>query len=305
MKKIIQQLFILCGFIMLCGVTSNATTVDNVSETDSQTVIRVPFAEISDIYFNKRTVTKNEELSYRFKLTFLDTFEQDGRKPFHFNKYKIEVCWRSSKKQYLTKKYLCERQENYVILEDTIPIKNGMQSGKWQLASLSIMGLGKGESATSHRNIVHKNEQDRSWEGYADLSPISFTVTGVKKKADEKAPTFVEKSLKISKTKLRPNKKATFSVKIKDASKITKVTCLWDEITDGDIFGKYIELKYNPKTKRYEGKYKMKSYVEKAQLCYIETRDIYGNCERYTLEEKKYRKKYGKAFSKMTIYRKK
>lgn len=302
MKKIIQQLFIICCCIMLCGVTGNATTVDNSNETDSQTVIRVPFAEISDIYFNKRTVTKNEKLKYRFKLTFLDTFEQDGRKPFYFNKYEIEVCWRSSKKQYLTKKYLCERQENFVILEDTIPIKNGMQSGEWQLESLFIFGLGKSECDRGIAVIQQKNEQYKPDEGDADLSPISFTVTGVKKKADEKAPTFVEKSLKVSKNKLRPNKKATFSVKIKDASKITEVACVWYESAEEGIYSNYKKLKYNSKTKMYECKYKIRSHVQKAQLNSIITKDVYGNYEEYTLDKKKYKKKYGKAFSKMTIY---
>ena len=101
---------------------------------------------------------------------------------------------------------------------------------------------------------------------------------------------------------MRPNKKATFSVKIKDASKIKEVGCVWHESTSVGFYINYKKLKYNPKTKMYECKYKIRSHVQKAQLNTIITKDVYGNAARYTLDEKKYRKKYGKAFSKMTIY---
>ncbi len=299
---------------MLCGGTGNATTVDNISETESQNIIKAPFLEVSNMYISKKRVTKNDELKYRFTLSFVDTFDYESDEftdgPFRYDAYSVYVRWESSKNQRIKKRFRWPGNQKSITIEDVIQIKNGMQSGKWRITGIGIEDYGYNgysEDGEDSLYIGHTDGEDELnyTSLYTDLSFFSFEVKGVKKKADEKAPTMVKNSLSVSKTKVKKNKKATFSVKIKDESQIKEVACIWLEHTKDDAYDEYLELKYNPKTKKYQCKYKMKDYVQKATLHCIITEDIYGNIKTYSMEDKKHKKKYGKAFSKMTIYRKK
>lgn len=294
--------------IMLCSVSSNATSAETTEDTNVN--VTTPFAVISDAYLSKKTVTKNETLSYRFTISFVDSFDyaseefSDG--PFQSDAYKVDVYWKSPDKQEIQRTYKWSGSKTSITIEDTIPIKKGMQAGEWKIAHIYITNDTSEEDALS---IHHGTEEDQKNNGsfcyrFADLSFSSFNVTGVKKKADNKAPTIVKKSLSVSKTKVKKNKKSTFSVKIKDASGIESVTCIWDMVGKDDYYDYYKKMKYNKKTKKYECKIKLTEYAQKARLRCITTKDIYGNIEYYSLSNPTFKKKYKKAYSKVTIYRK-
>lgn len=314
MKKLTRQIFIMCACIMLCGMTSNATSADKTTQTNSQAVIKAPFLEISDIYFNKKNVTKNEKLQYRFTLSFVDTFDYDSEEfsdgPFRYDMYEVTIYWKSSKRQKIVRSYKWPGNQKSITIEDTISIKDGIQSGEWTISDVRVSNYNASEDDEDVLCICHTEKEDEIGQSghnwlYTDLSPLSFNVTGVKKKADEKAPTIVKNSMSLSKTKIKKKKKSTFSVKIKDASEIKEVTCIWDEKTKYGTDDTYLTMKYNSKTKKYQCKYVMKPEVKKAQLSCITTEDIYGNIKYYMISDKKVKKKYGKNFSKMVIYRKK
>lgn len=307
-------MLVMCFCIMICGMTSNATSADKTEETNSQAVIKAPFLEISDIYFNKKTVTKNESLQYRFTLSFVDTFDYSSEEfsdgPFRYDMYEVRLYWKSSKRQRIAKVYKWPGDRNSITIEDTIPIKDGIQAGEWILSNLYVCRYNSTEDDEDALAICHTengNKGGHSWIE-TDLSSLSFNVTGVKKKADEKAPTIVKNSMSLSKTKIKKKKKSTFSVKIKDANEIKEVACIWEEQTKrspDETYDEYLTMKYNPKTKKYQCKYVMRSEVIKAQLRCIIAEDIYGNIKYYRLSDKNFKKKYGKNFSQMVIYRKK
>lgn len=290
---------------MLCSITVNATSANAIEETNVN--VTTPFAVISDAYISKKTVTKNETLSYRFTISFVDSFDyaseefEDGS--FQSDAYNVKVYWESPKKQEIVRSYKWPGKQTSITIADTIPVKKGMQAGEWKIAHIYITN---GTSENDALSIHHGSEEEQVKNGsfgyhFADMSFSSFNVTGVSKKADNKAPTIVKKSLKVSKTKVKKNKKSTFSVQVKDASGIESVTCIWDLKGSGECLKK---MKYNKKTKKYECKIKMTKTVSKAKLLCITVKDIYGNTAYYSLSNPTYKKKYKKAYSKVTIYRK-
>ena len=300
-KYLIQALLVLCC-TMLCSVPSNATSADvNVT---------TPFVTISDAYISKKTVTKNETLTYRFTISFVDTFDYDSEEftegPFKSDRYDVVVYWKSPAKQQIVREYQWLGKDDSITIEDTIPIKKGMQAGEWKIEHIYISNYYGEEDALSIHHGTQEEQEKKGSFGYhfADSSFSSFRVTGVNKKADNKAPTFVKKSLKVSKTKIKKNKKSTFSVQVKDASGIESVTCIWGLKGKYGEYDSYKKMKYNKKTKKYECKIKLTKDYKRARLLCITTKDIYGNEAYYSLENPTYKRKYKKAFSNVTVYRK-
>ena len=307
MRNFIKQaIFIFCC-IILCGIPSNATSADMTENTKVN--VTTPFATISDAYISHKTVTKGETLTYRFTISFVDTFDYESEEfaqgSFKSDAYKVDMYWKSSDKQEIQRTYKWLGSEVSVTIEDTIPIRKGTQAGEWKIEHIYISNYSEDDALSIH----HGTQEDQKNKGsfgyhFADLSFSSFNVTGVKKKADNKAPTIVKKSLTVSKTKVKKNKKSTFFVQVKDESGIESVTCIWDLVGKDDYYDYYKKMKYNKKTKKYECTIKLTRYDKKARLRCITTKDIYGNTEYYSLSNPTFKKKYKKAFSKVTVYRK-
>lgn len=292
-------------------MTSNATSVDSVEAKDGDIVITTPFATISDIHINKKTVKKNEKLKYEFTVSFVDTFDYDSEEfaegPFKERPtYYVIVYWQSPNKQKIKRTYKWSAEKESLIIKDKISVEKGMQAGQWYVSKIYIEN-GIGEDGGDSLTIYNGTEAEQAEKGqfstyYTDMSALSFNVTDVKKKADNKAPTIDKKSLKVSKTKVSADKYTTFTVKVKDTSSIEFVECAWMIKSKGWEESREYKMKYNKKKKCYQCKFKLKKNDVKAELYCITTRDIYGNESVYTLNDTQLKKKYGKAYSKVTVY---
>ncbi len=250
-------------------------------------------------------------------MSFVDTFDyynedlnEGAFMDDNTSMYYAVVYWQSPKQQNIVRVYEWPATKQTITIKDSILVKKGMQSGQWEISKIFIQNRSP-ESEDEGTTLAVKNgtEKEQLEKGdidtyYTDLSVFDFTVTDVSKKADDKAPTIVKKSLKVSKTKIKKNKKSTFSVQVKDASGIESVTCIWGLKGKHDEYDSYKKMKYNKKTKKYECKIKLTKNYKRARLLCIITKDIYGNEAYYSLENPTYKKKYKKAFSNVTVYRK-
>lgn len=314
MKNILKQMIFIFCCVMLCSVPSYATSTNITDNADRKVNVTTPFATISDAYLSQTTVKKDDVLKYRFTISFVDSFDYNSEEfsegPFkERSAYFVTVWWQSSGKQKFERTYKWSKNKESLVIDDKISVQKGMQAGEWKISAIYIAN-GIGEDGGDSLVIFDGTEADQMEKGsfcvhYTDLSDLSFQVTGVKKKADNKAPTIDKKSIKVSKTTVKKNKKATFSVKVKDASGIEDVEFSWLVKTKNGEVTRDCKLKYNKKKKCYQCKFEMKKNDKKAELYCITTKDIYGNEYYYTLDNTSLKKKYGKAFSKVTIYRKK
>ena len=318
MRKYLTKALLVLWCVMLCGTISNATTTD---KAENNTTINAPFVTISDISLNKQTVRKNQKLQYQFTLSFVDDFDyynedlnggafMDDSVSKDSNYY-VVVHWQSPKKQKIVRVYKWPETKKTIMIKDTIPVKKGMQAGEWGISDIYIENYYslEGDDEGTSLVILDGTEDEQAKKGdidtyYTDLSAFDFTVTGVKKKADNVAPTISKKSIKVSKKKVKANKTFTFYVKVKDASGVESVSCTWDVNTKYGKFSQDYKMKYNKKKKCYQCKIELHDTDYKAKLRCIATKDIYGNKEYYDLSSSKMKKKYKKAFSNVTVYRK-
>lgn len=241
----------------------------------------VPFAKVSDFELSQKTAKKGENISYRFTLEDLGTnthmkegFEEFDKEIYSFKKIsEVHLYWYSSGKQYIEQvvSWKPETGKNAMTIEGKIPVIKGMQPGAWHLHSIELSDVKLGPWSKryydlySHLNLDSEGEYDGAEVDildsrdkktasqkdlnnpnidFQDFSALDFEVKGTK--ADNKAPTIDLKSLKLSKKKAG-KKSRTFSIKVKDDSKITDVIAGFDGIW-------YYRMKYNKKKKCYECK---------------------------------------------------
>lgn len=281
--------------------------------------------EISDFKINKHSFQSGSTVKYSMTLKdvgideFLDYGGGDfdiirldsryGEPPYYSNGDAVHLFWKSSKKQYVVQSFdwkKSDRDKKQLKISSKIPVQKGMQPGKWRLAAIGIQ--------YDYEIFFVKNSSepvgDDSWLPTLDLSMADFTVS--KTKANNKAPTIDLKSMKLSKRYVGKSGKSTFSVKIKDASKVVAVRAMWDiydktnKGSSGDYYNFY-KMTYNKKKKRWQCLIKLDTkYEKKAQLKGIRVRDIYGNEKNYFIGNEygaipKSKKKYYNAFKKMVI----
>ena len=316
--------FIMCFVMMLIApvICANAETVNNEKQ---ETPI-----EVSELHLNKKSFKSGSSVEYSFiiKDTGIDEFldaeggcfdenefvDQYGEPPRYYGKDTVYLYWKSTKKQYIVQAYnwkKSDKAKGQLKISGKIPVKKGMKTGTWKLAAIYFEYEGE--------EFYVKDSRETKYESSAtlDLSAMDFKVSGTGK-ADNKAPVLDLQSLKLSRTSVGKNQKSTFSLKVKDSSKIEEVVCIWDvyDKTNKGSVGDYYNIsrmKYNKKTKRYQSSLKLDTSCEsKAQLVGIEVRDTYGNAKsyyayKYNTKTGAYTKKVSKyynAYKKMTISKK-
>jgi len=304
-------IFVLC-FIMACGLPCNAATKKKVNA-------KAPFAVISNAKINKKKLKKNEVFEYSFKISLVDSFNYKSKDlvtgPFvkRGSYYYVTIHWKSSKKQEVVQTFKWNNKKKSKTIKGKIPVCPGMQTGKWKIYKIKIENHkaedwdDEGATLTIHNGKKKRQKKTRDYY-YCDLSFADFKVKG-KRKADKQAPTFDKETLSISKDKVESGEKVKFSVKVKDESKIEKVTCGWEVTTSYDeVWDLRKEMIYNKKTQSYECTLVLNDDVQ-MRLVDIHTKDIYGNSKTYTdwceSECERGRKsEFHDAFSKIIIYKK-
>ncbi len=320
MFKIIRYkvwlLYIIIGVVVLFSPMST-----NASEVTTYEVPEAPIA-ISDFKMNMNEVKSDDTIQYSFTIEdveikdFLNKYGEMYYEcyPEYYGVFSVTLCWKSSKKQIIYHTYTWKQVDGWntknIKIKGKIPVEKGMQTGEWHLASIFFdAGVdGAGFSVVDNR---HSTNEKHSYcpDPLMDLSVADFKVSGTGK-ADNKAPTIDLKSLKLSKRYVKKNQKTTFSVKVKDQSKIAKVECTWGLYADGNRGKEYDwinthKMKYNKKTKKYQCT--MKLAYKKAQLTAITVTDIYGNEKIYSVDNssnytpKKKDRKYYNAYKKMLV----
>ncbi|MDE6433133.1 MAG: hypothetical protein K2L07_02750 [Lachnospiraceae bacterium] len=284
---------------------------------------------ISNFKINKRSFKPGNTLKYSLTLTdtgideFLDCGGREYSEPVLTGNYgmpsyygdgdTVHLFWKSSKKQYVVQSFnwkKSERDKKRLRISGKIPVQKGMQPGKWRLA---IILIEYGEETFYVKNSDDPVNGNDPYLPTLDLSMADFKVS--KTKADNKAPTIDLKSFKLSKYYVGKKDKSTFSVKIKDKSKVVAVRAMWDiydktnKGSGGDYYNFY-KMTYNKKTKRWQCSIKLDTkYERKAQLKGIRVRDIYGNEKNYFIGNEygaipKKKKQYYTAYKKMVIRKK-
>lgn len=309
-----------------------------VMRTNADTVTKSTYVspvEITDYKMNKKSFKKGDKIKYSMTIKdigindYLAEVGKDkywnlideiggvyGEPPYYHDSDAVYLYWKSSKKQYVVQSYPrseADKEKGELKISNKIPVKKGMQKGTWRLVAIYFS---YDEEVFCVKDTREMEEDDES--PVMDFSAMDFKVTGTGK-ADKKAPTLDLKSLKLSKTSVKKKQKSTFSIKIKDASKIEEVVCIWDiyDKANKGKAGDYSEIyrmKYNKKTKQYQCSVKLDTkYESKAQLVGIEVRDIYGNEKNYYAYKHKYGdadydkkvSKYYNAYKNMTVKAKK
>ncbi len=286
--------------------------------------------EISDFKINKHSFKPGNTLKYSFTLKdigideFLDYGGGDFSiiriqtgiygDPFYYSDGDaVHLFWKSSKKQYVIQSFNwkeSDRKKKQLKISGKIPVQKGMQSGKWRLA---VIGVQYDDEIFFVKNSTEPVDVDEPWLPTLDLSMADFKVS--KTKADKKAPTIDLKSLKLSKRYVGKKDKSTFSVKIKDKSKIEAVMATWSiydkaNKSSYEDYYNYYKMTYNKKKKCWQCSVKLDTkYERKAQLKGICVRDIYGNEKDYFIGNEygaipKKKKQYYNAYKKMVIRKK-
>lgn len=284
--------------------------------------------EISDFKINKHSFQSGSTVKYSLTLMdigideFLDYGGGEfdiiridsiyGEPPYYGDGDTVHLFWKSSKKQYVVQSFdwkKSDRDKRRLKISGKIPVQKGMQPGKWRLA---VIGIQYDDEIFFVKNSSEPIG-DSPWLPTLDLSMADFKVS--KTKADNKAPTIDLKSLKLSKYYVGKKDKSTFSVKIKDSSKVIAVRAMWDVYdktnkgSSGDYYN-YYKMTYNKKTKRWQCSIKLDTkYERKAQLKGIRVWDIYGNEKDYFIGNEygaipKKKKQYYNAYKKMVIRKK-
>ena len=325
MRQMMRQCIRFAICIMMIMATpilcANAETTSDVPQAS-------PIA-ISNMKINKKSFKAGTTMKYSFTITDIGINDYQpndwlyteyeyggeyGTPPRYYGSDTVYLFWKSSKKQYIVHAYNwseADKEKGQLNISGKISIQKGMKTGTWKLAAIYF--------EYDEREFIVRDSRQSICEDapMVDLSALDFKVTKTGK-ADYKAPTIDLKSLKLSKTKVGKNQKSTFSVKLKDSSKIEEVVCIWDvyDKTNQNKVGDYYNIyrmKYNKKTKRYQCSVKLDTTCErKAQLVGIEVRDIYGNekqyyAYKYNVKTGKYTtkvSKYYNAYKNMTIWRK-
>lgn len=284
----------------------------------TKTNAKTPFAKITDARFNKKKLKKNEVFEYSFKISLVDSFNYkskdlvNGSFSARGSYDYVIVNWKSSKKQKVVQTFKWKTSKKTKTVKGKIPIYPGMQTGKWKIDSIEIWNYSDESECDTGILVImngNKNKQKKTTGHYwTNLSFADFKVKG-KRKPDKKAPTFDKETLSISKDKVESGEKVKFSVKVKDESKIEKVTCGWEVTTSYDeVWDLSKEMKYNKKTQSYECTLVLNDDVQ-MRLVDIHTKDMYGNSKTYTdwcESECEHGRKseFHDSFSKMVIYKK-
>ena len=326
MKKHFKPLLFmtLCFFMLPIQVSAKTETIEQAEP--------ISYVTITNGKVNKKVVKSGDTLKYQFTINDEGISEHDEAGYFGFylddNYYPASLCyvcitWEAPKNQIIERSYKWNREKKKSLtISDKIKVMDGMQSGKWKLARIQIVdGLGDDEGG-GVININDFNDLSDYADCYADLSFAGFNVKKKKgTRVDKKAPTIDLNSLKVSKAYVKTNEKVTFSVKVKDSSKIEYVEAGWRSYLgkDGKEAG-YLndyKMKYNKKKKCCQCTVSLADdEIQKLLLEGIYVKDIYGNATVYSVDvngkqieyytSKLKWKKYGKAsdFSKVTIHRK-
>ncbi len=309
---------------MVLGFALLSPSIVAKAEEVKETVYEVPTTPIaiSDFKMNKNEAKPNDTIQYSFTIEDVelkDFLNKYGEMyydcyPEYYGVSNVTLCWKSSKKQTIYHTYTWKAVDGWntknLNVEGTIPVKGGMQAGEWHLENIYFdAGVdGAGFFVVDNRYSTNEKHAYRP-DPLMDLSMADFKVSGTGK-ADNKAPTIDLKSLKLSKKYVKKNKKTTFSVKVKDQSKIAKVECTWGLFADENKGKDYdwndtYRMKYNNKTKKYQ--YTMKVAYKKAQLTAITVTDVYGNEKIYSVDNssnytpKKKDRKYYNSYKKMLV----
>ncbi len=308
-----RMLFVVC-FIMIMVIPVLCVNAESISDKPKDSPIA-----ISDVKINKQSLKLNDTMKYSLTITdigindFLaddsaySEYEFDNRygtPPYYYGSDTVYLFWKSPQKQYIVHAFNwreADKEKGKISVSGNIPIKKGMKAGTWKLVAIYFEYDEKEFFVRDSRQPVYEDNTIPM----ADMSALDFEVTKTGP-ADYKAPTIDLKSLKLSKTKVSKKQKSTFSVKLKDSSKIEEVVCIWDvyDKTNQNKVGDYYSIyrmKYNKKTKRYQCSVKLDTTCEsKAQLVGIEVRDVYGNEKQYYAY--KYNKKTGAYTTKISKY---
>ena len=260
-------------------------------------------------------------------ISFVNSFDYNNEEklefPFLDSDHEVVLYWQSPKRQKIERGYKWSQGDKSITIEDSIPVEDGMQAGEWKLSHIYIIN-DDGYDNVEMLEIYDGTEEEQVMYGYytsyyTDLSFGDFTVVGVNKTADNKAPTIKLNSLKLSKRYVKKNKKTqkvTFNVKVKDASTIEEVKCSWyiynyeNYFKRGCYTGDEHMMKYDAKTKSYKYTLKINTKdVRKKELCGIYVKDIYGNEKYYEadydgyLPDREKRKLYN-AFKRVVVFAK-
>ncbi len=318
--KRLKNSIVIIPFIVISLMLVDSSIILNAEGT-TQTVYEVPESPITIINFemNQNEAKPNDTIQYSFTIEdveikdFLNKYGEMYYEcyPEYYGVSSVTLCWKSSKKQIIYHTYTWKQADGWntknIKIKGKIPVKKGMQTGEWHLASVFFDAGVDGAGFFVVDNKHSTNEKHAySPDPLMDLSMADFTVSGTGK-ADHKAPTIDLKSLKLSKRYVKKNQKTTFSVKVKDQSKIAKVECTWGLYADGNNGKEYdwtntYKMKYNKKTKKYQCT--MKLAYKKVQLTDIKVTDIYGNEKLYSADSslsytpKKKDRKYYNAYKK-------
>lgn len=287
--------------------------------------------EVTNFTINKKSLKKGEKAKY--SLTIKDIGINDyiaemsdksgwdiysltaiyGEPPYYYGSDTVYLYWKSSKKQYVVQAFEWneeDKENGELKISGKIPIEKGMKKGIWRLVAIAFEYNDEVFYVKDSRETIDEN----CLVPMLDFSAIDFKVSGTGK-ADSKAPALHLNSMKLSKSYVKNNQKSTFSIKIKDNSKIEEVVCVWDvyDKSNKGKIGDYFEIcrmKYNKKTKTYQGSIKLDTnYESKAQLVGIEVRDVYGNEKAYYSYKHDYSSKnhlkkiskYYNAYKNMTV----
>lgn len=339
LKRYVIGMISILIFAMLPSLSVNAI------ETETNIEMSCPI-ELSDFKISKREVVPGDTVEYSFTITDIGIeqylmnsevicpsvyklMEEYGNPPTFFDSDTVYLYWQSPGYSKIVQTFhwsLEDKKNNQLKISGKIPVQKGMYGGEWRLAAIYCDYEGIDFYIREDREntgVMEEHEEEGCCSTPTlDMSMAKFVVSGTK--ADLKAPALDLKSLKLSKRTIKNSQKSTFSVKVKDTSKIEKVKCVWIFYEKSNKSKKYgdslqtFTMKYNKKTKRYQCSVKCPSRLKgKMKLLGIEVRDIYGNekdyyaynrywdddslCYEYTSKKNK---KYYNAYKNMIVRRK-
>lgn len=284
MKNIKQYLFTVCVCMLIMFLP--------VTRVKAEKKLPTPPVTITDVKLNGDTFYPGDTVKYSFVIEDIgiDEFVKEYGYDWDFEYTKknkgvhtVYAFWNSpgSRIAVVEHKWKGTNNKNPKIkVHGEISITEGMRSGKWSLGSVVLY-----MDIDSRLELREKEIEEYPSALKYEFVGADFFVKGTT--ADVTPPTISFDSLKLSKQTLKKNETSKLSVKVKDASKISEVTCQFALFKDGNYtkdWNKELKgkMKYNKKKKCYEYKvkYDTKKY-RKAQLIGITVEDEHANRKHY------------------------
>ena len=250
------------GTILYDGInkSNSALAVEN-QNTESCDI------DLSTIRLNKKEFKPGETVKISFKT----------KNKLYNQKYKYSIGYDEGSSGYSMIDFKYDSVDKAYVAE--YEIKEYAHNGLWNVASMRKSLINQSGPATSG------TEGFNYWEGTDEPSikelfaKLKFSVNGAK--VDKQPPTIDRDSIKFNKKDYKLGDEIKVSLKAQDDVSGISLASI-----SGERY--YIDLKYNEKTKLYEGSYKIKENDKNGSITFnsVNVHDVAGNMSSYGIDKK-------------------